>query len=172
MELGAIRQRFKLLNGICQEAVDQLADKSCPMIVFDMLKRMKPMRQIEAAELMTGQRNYTTPFIKAILAATPDDQLVKPRRSKGEKDISREQIARLERELEAAQTRTRYAEETYGEDNLQLTIAKSYITKLVKNDRVSAWLASHEPEYLAEFQELADFDSLAIVSSEMRSEKL
>jgi len=33
-------------------------------------------------------------------------------------------------------------------------------------------LASHEPEYLAEFQELADFDSLAIVSSEMRSEKL
>lgn len=166
MELGAIRRRFKLLDGICQEAVEQLADKSCPMIVFDMLKRMRPMRQVEAAELMTGQRNYTTPFIKAILAATPDEQLVKPRRKTGDRDISREQIARLERELEAAQTRTRYAEETYGEDNLQLTIAKSYVAKLVRNEHVRTWLASHEPEYLAEFQEISEFDSLTRISSD------
>lgn len=166
MELGAIRRRFRLLDGICQEAIDQLSDKSCPMIVFDLLKRMKPMRQVEAAELMTGQRNYTTPFIKAILAATPDDQLVKPRRNKVERDISREQIARLERELEASQTRTRYAEETYGEDNLQLTIAKSYVTKLVKNHRVSEWLASHEPDYLAEFMEIAELDTLTTISAE------
>lgn len=171
MELGAIRRRFKLLDGICQEAADQLSDKSCPMVVFDLLKRMKPMRQVEAAELMTGQRNFTTPFIKAILAATSDSQLVKPRHPTGDRDISREQIARLERELEAAQSRTRYAEETYGEDNLQLTIARSYVAKLVKNERVSAWLASHEPEYLAEFMEIAEFDSLATISGEPREAK-
>ena len=166
MELGAIRRRFRLLDGICHEAIEQLSDKPCPMAVFDLLKRMKPMRQLEAAELMTGQRNYTTPFIKAILAASPDEQLVKPRRDKQEQDISREQIARLERELEAAQSRTRYAEEAYGEDNLQLTIAKSYLAKLLKNRKISAWLEAHEPEYLAEFQEIAEIDSLAKVVGE------
>ncbi|RCS31572.1 RepB plasmid partition [Rhodanobacter denitrificans] len=166
MELGSIRRRFRLLDGICREAIEQLSDKPCPMAVFDQLKRMKPMRQLEAAELMTGQRNYTTPFIKAILAATHDEQLVKPRRDKQGQDISREQIARLERELEAAQNRTRYAEEAYGEDNLQLTIAKSYLAKLLKNSRVLAWLELHEPEYLAEFQEIAEIDSLAKVVGE------
>lgn len=167
MELGAIRRRFRLLDGVCREAVEQLSDKPCPMIVFDLLKRMIPMRQVEAAELMTGQRNYTTPFIKAILAATPDDQLVKRRRPKQMQDISREQIARLERELQAAQSRTKYAEEAYGEDNLQLTIAKSYLAKLLRNDRVVTWLESHEPEYLAEFRDITEIDSLRTALGEI-----
>lgn len=169
MELGTIRRRSKLLDGICQEAIEQLADKPCPRAVFDILKRMKPMRQMEAAELMIGQRNYMTPFIKAILAATPDDQLVKTRRGGKEPDVSREQIARLERELEAAQSRTQYAEDSYGEDNLQLTIARSYLTKLLKKARIVRWLQANEPEYLAEFQEVTEIASLTSVAEEVRT---
>jgi DNA-binding transcriptional MerR regulator len=164
MEPSAIRRRFRLLDGVCQEAIDQLSDKPCPMVVFTLLKRMKPVRQ----DLMTGQRNYTTPFIKAILAATPDDQLLRRRQKKQLTDISRQQIARLEKELEAAQGRTRYAEEAYGEDNLQLTIAKSYLAKLLRNTRIAAWLESHEPDYLAEFREIAEMDSLAAIVGEVR----
>lgn len=161
IEARSVRRRFRLLEGVCQEAIDALADKPCPMAVFDVLKRMKPLRQIEAADLMVGQKNYSSPFIRAILAATPPDQLVAAHGKSKDVDISREQIARLERELEAAQRRTRYVEETYGEDNLQLTIAKTYLAKLLQKPRVTKWLRVNRPEYLAEFQEIAEIATLA-----------
>src|SRR3546814_11399531 len=72
----------------------------CPAGTFDILRRMAPMRQMEAAELMTGQSNYTDTFAKAILAATPEAQPVDTRKKTpgGEQAVSAEQIARLNRE--------------------------------------------------------------------------
>jgi hypothetical protein len=160
LDVSSIRRRRDLLQGICPETVELLADKPCPMMTFDFLRRMKPMRQIEAAELMIGQRNYLSPFVRAILAATPPDQLAHRRRNRTNDDISREQIARLERELYTAQQRTRYVEETYGEDNLQLMIAKSYLVKLLKKPVIFKWLQDHQPEYLAEFQDITEINSL------------
>src|SRR3546814_889638 len=115
-----------MLEGICPEAVEILKDMPCPAGTFDILRRMAPMRQMEAAELMTGQSNYTATFAKAILAATPEAQLVDPRKKKpgGEQAVSAEQIARLERELASLQAQVKSVEETYGIDNLHLTVAK------------------------------------------------
>jgi hypothetical protein len=42
------------------------------MLVFDSLKRMKPMRRIAATELMVAQKNLSSPFIRNILPATSD----------------------------------------------------------------------------------------------------
>jgi hypothetical protein len=121
---------------------------------------MKPWRQIEAAELMLGQHNYSTPFANALLAATPDDQLVKARTSGRKPDISREQIARLERELSAVQSRTHFVEETYGVDNLQFTVAKTYLSRLLNKPNVVLWLRDHQPDFLAEFQQITEIVSL------------
>lgn len=164
LEVKTIHRRFRLLDSICPEVVEQLADKPCPMLVFESLRRMKPMRQMEAAELMVGQKNYSSPFIRTILAATPSDQLATPVAKNKEQDVTRGQIARLERELEAAQSRTKYVEDTYGEDNLQLTIARSYLAKWLKNPKIVRWLATYQPEYLAEFQEITEIDSLAVAA--------
>jgi ParB-like chromosome segregation protein Spo0J len=163
LDVSSVRRRYRMLDGICQEAVEKLSDKSCPMTVFEILKRLMPARQIEAVDLMVGQRNYSTPFIKAILAASSNDQLVGRKRKGGKVDISREEISRLERELYSAQSRTKYVEETYGEDNLQLTIAKTYLSKLLKNPVILKWLQEHQPDYLAEFQEIADMSSLKVM---------
>jgi hypothetical protein len=116
---------------------------------------------MEAAELMLGQKKFSSPFIRTILAVTPDDQIVAPRHAKDGDDISREQIARLERELAAAQSRTKYVEDTYDEDNLQLTIARAYLAKLLSKPSILRWLEIHQPEYLAGFQEIVDLASLA-----------
>ena len=72
-----------------------------PMAVFDILRRMGPIRQVEAAELMAGQNNYSVQFAKALLAATPDAALAVPRRKppKREGQVSTEQMAKMEREL-------------------------------------------------------------------------
>jgi hypothetical protein len=77
-----IRRRFRMLDGICPEAVELLKDTTCPMIVFEILREMAPIRQVEAAELMIGQNNFSSMFAKALLAATNEKQLVDPRKRK------------------------------------------------------------------------------------------
>lgn len=161
LEATSIRRRFRLLDDICPEVSAILSDKPCPMVVFEALKRMKPLRQIEAAELMIGQHNYSTAFVRALLAATPDDQLLKGKSRSRNMDVSREQIARLERELTAVQSRTLFVEETYGVDNLQFTVAKTYLARLLNKPNIVRWLKKNQPDFLAEFQQIAEIVSLS-----------
>ncbi|CUX64513.1 hypothetical protein AGR3A_pa20006 [Agrobacterium tomkonis CFBP 6623] len=46
-------------------------------------------------------------------------------------------------------------------DNLHLTVARGYVTKLLANGRVTRWLENHRQEYLGEFQKIAEIDSIA-----------
>ena len=48
----SITRKVQLLDGICDEAIALLKDKICPMAVFDVLRKMSPLRQVEAAELL------------------------------------------------------------------------------------------------------------------------
>lgn len=160
LDVQSVRKRRRLLDGICDDAASILQDAPCPAAVFDIIRRMAPVRQVEAADLMTGQKNFTTKFAKAILAATPDAMLVDPRRRKPDRRISAEQIDRMERELARLQLQVKSVEETYGIDNLQLTVARGYVRKLLGNARVVRWLSQHRPEYLTEFHAIAELESL------------
>ena len=139
-----------------------LKDTDCPLNVFDTLRRMMPLRQIEAVELMAGQNNFSGVFAKALLAATPEKLLVKSAKSSNgaEQPITSDQIARMERELASLQTQVKSVEETYGIDNLHLTVVLGYIRKLMANTRVTRWLSQHRQEYLTEFQTIAEIETL------------
>lgn len=163
LEVRTIQKRSKLLDGICPEAAELLKDTNCPMAVFDILRRMMDARQAEAADLMTGQNNFTSLFAKALLAATPDDQLAKRRRKKKAEDgepPNSEQLSRMERELAVLQSRIKSVEDNYGIDNLHLTLARGYICKLLGNPEVIRWLSRNRQEYLAEFQRIAEIETL------------
>ena len=162
LDAQTVRKRTRMLDGVCVDAAEILKDTPCPVATFDVLRCMAPIRQVEAAELMTGQNNYTATFAKAILVATPQAQLVDPRKHKlgGDRAVSAEQIARLDRELANLQSQVKSVEETYGIDNLHLTVAKGYIRKLLGNARVVRWLTQHRQEYLTEFQFVAEIDGL------------
>ena len=47
LDVGTIERRFRMFNGICAEAVELLKDTTCPLIVFKLLRRMAPIRQVE-----------------------------------------------------------------------------------------------------------------------------
>lgn len=160
IEVASVHRRSKMLNGICSEAVEILKDTPCPIAVFDIVRRMTPMRQIEVTELMAGQNNFTVMFAKALMAATPEKQLVEFSKKKpaGATASSAEQLARMERELATLQTQVKSVEETYGLDNLHLTVARGYVKTLLSNNRVVRWLSSHRREYLAELQSIAEIE--------------
>ncbi len=166
LEVPSIRRRFRLLDGISSEAADLLKDTNCSMKVFDVLRRMSPMRQIEAADLMIGQNVFTLMFARALLAATSEDQLAAGKKA-GRSDLSgpnSQQIARMERELASLQTQVKSVEDSYGIDNLHLTVARGYIAKLLGNVRIVRWLSNHRQEYLTEFQRIAEIETMAPVS--------
>ena len=52
VDVKHIRAKRDLLHGICPEAAELLKDKHCPIVAIKTLKKMKPLRQVEAAELM------------------------------------------------------------------------------------------------------------------------
>jgi len=162
INVSGVKRRARLMDGISDDVAELLKDAPCSLAVFDVIRKMGPLRQREAAELMLGHNNFGRPFAMAILAATPDAQLApgKRRKKADTSTVTREQVARLERELATLQVQIKAVEETYGLDNLHLTVAKAYLAKLLTNARVVRWLAQHRPEYLAEFQSIAELASL------------
>lgn len=157
-----IRHRFRLLNGICEDAVGLLADAPCPGKVFEILRQMKPLRQIEAAELMVGNKNFSVQFANAMLAATPPPMLSFENKATSSNAVTAGSIARVERELAALQMQTSAVEDSYGPDVLHLTIIKGHLAKWLGNAAVLRWLAKHRPEYLREFQRITDTDDIAV----------
>lgn len=158
---GAIRQQFKLLDGICSEAVALLADKPATYAVFRALKQMKPFRQIDAAQAMINLGNYSAKLALAMLQATSPDQLTEKASAKAQRGGPTEALQRLERELAAVQADTRLLEEGYGPSNLQLEIIKTYIGKtLLENAAVVRWLAKTHSEYLQQLQLIAEIKQL------------
>ena len=155
-----IRHRFRLLNGICEDAVSLLADSPCVGKVFDILRQMKPLRQIEAAELMLGNRNYSVQFANAMLAATTPNLLAFESKATGSNSVTVGSIARMERELAALQMQTTAVEDSYGPDVLHLTVIKGHLKKWLENAAVLRWLAKHRPEYLKEFQRITETEDV------------
>ena len=78
-ETTSVRRRSRILEGICIDAAELLKDSPCAISVFDSLRKMVPLRQVEAAELMLGQNNFSAGFARALLAATPENQLAERR---------------------------------------------------------------------------------------------
>ncbi|NIY95137.1 ParB N-terminal domain-containing protein [Salipiger sp. HF18] len=156
----SIQRKVKLLDGICPEAVAILKDKACTAAVFTTLRKMIPLRQIEAAELMVNANNYSVAYTSAILAGTPQAQLLEANKPKRINGVTPQAVARMEKELARLQEGITQIQDTYGQDHLQLTVLRGYVGKLLGNARVVRYLMQTRPEFLSEFQTIAELVSV------------
>ena len=162
----SIHRKVKLLDGICPEAVAILKHKACTAAVFTTLRKMIPLRQIEAAELMVNANNYSVAYISAILAGTPQAQLVEANKPKRINGVTPQAVARMEKELARLQEGITQIQDTYGQDHLQLTVLRGYVGKLLGNARVVRYLMQTCPEFLSEFQTIAEMESVVPAEAE------
>lgn len=152
VNIGTIRRKRDLLDGICPEVVDLLKDQHFGIEVTRHLKRMRPARQIECAELMLGVRNFSVSYAEALLAATPQSQLVEPERPKKLRGLTGEQMARMEQEMSMVQTRFQAIEASYNTDVLNLVVARGYVAKLLGNEAIGRYLRKHHDDLMEELQ--------------------
>ncbi|WP_294542150.1 plasmid partitioning protein RepB C-terminal domain-containing protein [uncultured Rhodoblastus sp.] len=160
LDIQMIKRRSILLNGICPEVVEMLKDKTINKHTFSVLRKMKPLRQIEAAELMGTAANWSASYAKALLAATKQDDLTRSDRPKKIAGMTREQMARMEREMASLHQDFKQIENSYGDDILHLVIASGYLGKLVANKEIERFLSQHHAEILDEFRSIIAATSL------------
>lgn len=160
VDAKAIRRRRSLLEGVTPEVVDLLKDRAVNPVSFDALRKMKPMRQIEVAELMVSAGNFTSAYAKALLAATRQADLVHAHKPKKVGGMTSEQMARMEREMESLTQDFKALETSYGDDVLHLVIASGYLSRLIGNAEIERYLRTRHAEILDEFRAIVAAASL------------
>ena len=161
VNVASIRAKRNLLHGVCPEAVELLKDRQCPMATVRALKKMKPVRQVDAVEMMIAMNNYTVPYAKALVASTPPDQLVDAEGARAPKGVSAEQIARMEREMASLQRGIKRIEATFGPDHLNLILGVRYVESLLGNTAIDRYLERHHPELRAELVRTCESTALS-----------
>lgn len=160
LDVSDVKSSLALLDGINAEAVDMLKDKPIAPQTIRLLRRVSGVRQVEIADLMFSANNYTKGYAEALVLGTPKDQLVNQEEPKKKEGMTREEIAKLESEMETLEQDLRSVEGAYGENNLVLTCARAYIKKLVDKAQVLRFLSTNYPEILAEFEAIAASETL------------
>ncbi len=160
VDVARIRQKRDLLVGVCPEAVELLKNQRATACTLRLIRKVKPMRQIEMAELMRASSNFSVAYAKCLLAATSTEQLVDAEQDKELEGIAPADMARMERELESISKDFKQIEDTHGKNVLNLVIVVGYLKKLLDSARVVRFLAQNYPEVLTETQKIADSRSL------------
>jgi hypothetical protein len=148
VDAAEIRSRRRLLDGICPEAIELLRDRRVPTGTFLILRRMKPIRQVEAAEHMCATATYSTAFAKALLEVTGSEFLMVPLTRQKITANSRSAQSMLELESRSLVKNLKALETSYGADVLTLTVCRTYIRRLLSSAAVERYLAKHHADLL------------------------
>ncbi|MDR7006638.1 ParB/RepB/Spo0J family partition protein [Paraburkholderia strydomiana] len=148
MDVRSIKERVALLDGIAPEVATLLKDRQVAPHVFRALKKMKPFRQIEAAEMMIAANKFTANYASTILLTTrPDGLIDSAKKKKG--DFNPEDLAKMEAEMERLRQDCQSVEDEVGDTMLTLVVAKSFMTRLIRNEAVHAHLKRFHGDSLA-----------------------
>ncbi len=153
VNIASIRDKRRLLDGICSEVVTLLQDRMVPIKTFSEIRKLRPIRQIEVAETMIAMNRFSVPYAQSLVAATPQSQLTAEKR-KSVRGLSDQQLEHMEREATNIDREFRMIEQSYGTDHLDLVLATGYLCRLTENVRIVHHLARFHPELLAEFQRI------------------
>lgn len=161
IDVAKIKEKRDLLKGICPEAVELLRDRNIFAKALAEVKKVKPMRQIEMAELMIASNNYTSTYARAmVMASKPEDRL-SVEKAPDPDGLSAADLARMEHEMEQVGRDFRMMEETHGKNVLNLVLATGYLKKLLNNAAIVRYLSQHHDDLLGELQSVVDATSLA-----------
>nr|WP_315232132.1 plasmid partitioning protein RepB C-terminal domain-containing protein [uncultured Albidiferax sp.] len=160
IDVEHIMKKLNLLDGICDEAVRLLKEKHFSANLSPVLRKMKPTRQVECVELMVATDNVTVAYANALLAATPTTMLANEGKPKKIRGVTSEQMAIMEREMSNVENQFKLLEQSYGQDILNLVLARGYLAKLIGNEAVIRFLTQRHADFLNEFSNIVNTTSL------------
>jgi len=158
LDIRTIRSKKCLLDGICSEVVDLLKDKAVSEHVFRSLRKMKAPRQVAAVMLMNDQNKFTANYVKALLEATPEHQLVNKGKPKKATPAILARQARLEEESIGLSKEMDSLKEQYGTAMIDMTSMLAYLKMLLGNEAVARYLREFNEPIYDKFTEVVELD--------------
>ena len=155
LKVADVKSSMSLLDGISEAAADLLKDKAISPQAIRLMRRVTGLRQIEIAELMVSTNTFTKNYAEAMVLTRPKDQQLHPEEPKRKEGLTREEIGKMEVEMEALERDLKAVERNYGENMLNLALAKGYTRKLFGNAKVVRFLNGNYRDMLSEFESLA-----------------
>lgn len=155
-----VRASMNLLKGIDEKAADLIKDKQISPITIRLLKKVNALRQVEIVELMMSTNNFAAAYAEVLILGTPKHQLINPEQPKKKEGLSSEEIAQIEHEMEALQQDFKSVQANYNRDMMDMTVARGYIRKLLKNSKVIRFLSANYLAILSEFENIATTEVL------------
>ncbi|MCA9427440.1 MAG: chromosome partitioning protein ParB, partial [Candidatus Omnitrophica bacterium] len=155
-DVGRIKEKQKMLKGICPEAVDILKDKTITARALAVFRRVKPMRQIEIAELMVGLNNFSITYAQALVTATKAEDLVGSAGPGNMNGLKAHDLDRMRKEMESFEEDFKEVETSYEDNVMNLTLARGYLKRLLASGNVVRFLSSRYKEILDEFTKIVD----------------
>ncbi|MCA8074025.1 plasmid partitioning protein RepB C-terminal domain-containing protein, partial [Burkholderia vietnamiensis] len=92
----------------------------------------------------------------AEIRTTPASRLIEGKKPKKLAGVSPEQMAKMEREMSNLQGQYKVVEETYGQDVLNLVLAKGYLARLLENESVRMYLQQNQADLVSELEAIVD----------------
>ena len=159
--LGQILPSRKMPEGLdTSRKFKQIRSSIAEIGLIEPLTVTPVIRKMECVELMVSANNLTVPYAEAMLVATPAGLLVDGKKPQKLTGVTQEQMAKMEREMANLQGQYKIVEQTYGQDVLNLVLARGYLAKLLENTQVVRYLRQRQPEVLAEFETIVQTVSL------------
>lgn len=162
IDIKSIRTKMNLLNDICPEVIERFKNKDISPQVFAILKKMKPIRQLECTDMMLSMDNVTVLYAKALFQATDPSLLVNPPKKLYKNDPSAESIKKMENESANLHIQYKSIEQNYAQDTLNLVVAIGYLTKLTANPNIKDYLTKYHSEILSGFESLIKLNSIEL----------
>ena len=152
VDVADIQKKRSMLDGICPEVVEILRNTDTPGRTFAVLKKMKPVRQITAAEHMRASGTYSYPFAMALLEVTRPEFRLDPAMKRRARPASPSDQEMLEEESDRLVRDLKMIEVSYGTDVLTLSIGSAYIKRLLANSAVGHFLDKYHGDILGELR--------------------
>ena len=149
IDVKAVHRKRDLLKGICPEVVRILEGHRLSERAFAALRKMKPLRQIEAAEHLVVSNNYTVSFLKSILLITRPEMLNSPLPKGAGSDRTLPPGSALEKEHQGLLKGLKAVESSLGIDMLAMAVSKKYLERVLSTQSVVEYLGQNHSETLA-----------------------
>jgi ParB-like chromosome segregation protein Spo0J len=160
VDADKIRRGMNLLDGVHPDAIEILKDKPITPTALRLYKKVKPLRQLDFAQLMVATNNYTNSYAQALLLGTPADMLVRPEQPKAIQGLKAEDVAQMEKEMETLERDFKVYQNSYGENALTLNVVQRYVKRLIENTQIKRFLGKRYPEIQEELVDLAGMELL------------
>jgi len=108
--------------------------------------------------LMNDQNKFNCNYAKALLDATPANQLVNKGKPKKETPAILARQARLEEESLALTREIGSLKEQYGTAMIDMTSMQAYLKRLIGNEAVAKYLRDFNESFYDKFKEIAELD--------------